>query len=160
VSARACAVRAVCRCFARASCDALIMYWFPRVWEGQGGVALDDDRVAQVERATRNVWRVTHHDNALFQFLGAARKAASSGGNETAAMDEFEAEALSLKVLAPMLLPLLLLPVLVMLLVLPISSLAQASHPELFANVHADDVFHQGPAYTSSRSDDDLSDEY
>jgi hypothetical protein len=76
------------------------MYWFPRVWEGQGGVALDDDRVAQVERATRNVWRVTHHDNALFQFLGAARKAASSGGNETAAMDEFEAEALSLEVLA------------------------------------------------------------
>jgi hypothetical protein len=139
--------------------DAVIMYWFPRVWEGQEGVALDDDRVTKVKRAPCNVWRVTHHDYALFQFLDAARKVASSGGDETAAMDEFEAEALSLKVLAPMLLPLLLLPVLVMLLVLRISSLAQASHPELFANVHADDVFHQGPADTSSRSDDDLSDE-
>ena len=70
--------------------DAVIMYWFPRVWEGQEGVALDDDRVTKVKRAPCNVWRVTHHDYALFQFLDAARKAASSGGDETAAMDEFE----------------------------------------------------------------------
>lgn len=69
------------------------LYWFPRVWEGQGGVALDDDRVAQ--------------------FLDAARKAASSGGDQTAAMEEFEAEA----------------------------HLLEASHPELFAKIHADDVF-------------------
>ena len=94
------AVCAVCHCVAPASCDAVIMYWFPRVWEGQEGVALDDDRVTKVKRAPYNVWRVIHHDNTLFQFLDAARKAASSGGDETAAMDEFEAEALSLKVLA------------------------------------------------------------
>ncbi len=84
MSARACAVRAVCHCVALASCDAVIMYWFPNAWEGHRGVALDDDRVAQFERAPLSVWRVTHHDDALFQFLDAARKAASSGGCETA----------------------------------------------------------------------------
>jgi hypothetical protein len=54
---------------------------------------------------------------------------------------------------------LLLLLMQVIILVLPMSSLVQASHPELFANVHSNDVFHQGPADTSGRSDDDSDDD-